>query len=134
MADIISEPSFFTDMNGVEHQIYPMVFDDHGKVNRWFSKINDEFLYLNIPTPKLNRKGAVVINKQTKEPEMDYTAYNAMMSIFELAFHDSRDEIAKWLDLGNGVEVLDEFRKISGLKKKILQQMVTETLQHSSQQ
>ena len=106
----------YTDKNGKEHEIYPMVLKDQVKVNRLYSKINTEYLFLNLPTPKLNRKGEPVIDKKTKEPIMDTSSYDAMMTIFSMALQETKEEIEEWVDLHNGVEILDEYLCVSGLK------------------
>jgi hypothetical protein len=135
MADILEEPCIYVDRYGNEHEIFPMLLKDIGKANRLFSKLlSDECLWLNIPEPKLNRNGKPVIDKKTKEQVLDTTRWDALHELFSLALHEPREELEKWVDVSNGVEILDGYRQISGLKKKILQKMVEETLQHSSPQ
>ena len=40
-------------LNGKEYKIYPMLLKDYNKVERLLSKINYQYLYLNIPSPIL---------------------------------------------------------------------------------
>jgi hypothetical protein len=127
-SDILEKQPVYIDKNGNEHPIYPMVLGDYRKVERWFSKINREYLYFNLPTPKLDKKNNVILDKKTKQPIMDYTAYNSMMSLFELALRESKEEIEKWVDLNNGVHILDEYTQLSGLKKKIQENMQNQIL------
>jgi hypothetical protein len=133
LEDILEQSCVYIDKNGDEHTIYPMILGDYQKVDRLFSKINEEFLFFNLPTPKLNRNKNIVIDKTTKEPVMDYTSYNAMMELFELALHEPKKEIEQWVDLKNGVHILDEYRQLSGIKKKIQENIQTQILQTLSQ-
>lgn len=128
--DILEEQSFYTDKNGKTHVIYPMVLKDYQKVNRLFSKINPEFLFLNLPSPKVDDKGNIILNKSNK-PVMDMTSYNAMIELFQLALQEPKEEIEQWIDLKNGVHILDEYRQLSGLKetiKKNMEKMMMESL------
>lgn len=108
----------YVGIDGKEYKIYPMKLKDYAKVDKLFSLISDEYLFLNLPMPKEDKDGNPVKNKQGK-PVLDFTAYNAMCELFELALQVSRKEVMDIIDVSNGVEILDKFRGISGLKKKI---------------
>ena len=122
--DSFTEESIYIDSNGVEHEIYPMLLKHKDKVTRLFMKIDDMNLYLNLPTPKVDKKGKMVIDKATKEPTLDYSSYNAMLELFEMALREPKDSIEEWVDLKNGVVILDMFRQVSQLKKNIVDQMI----------
>ncbi len=132
--DSFTEQSFYIDSNGVEHEIYPMILKHKDRVTRLFMKIDDINLYLNLPTPKVDKKGKIVIDKSTGEPVLDYSSYNAMMELFEIALREPKESIEEWVDLKNGVKILDEFRQVSQLKKKIVDQMMTKLLGTDSTQ
>lgn len=134
MEDVIQQELVYVDINGKEHQIYPMLLKDMAKVNRLFMKIDDTYLYLNLPTPKLNRKKEIIIDKKTKEPVMDTSSYDAMMTLFSMALDEPIEELEQWIDLKNGVQILDEYRQISGLKKKLNQTIMGQILQTLSPQ
>lgn len=132
MADIVETPTFFTDTNGDEHQIFPMTVGDIPQVSRLFSKLNsDQYAGLNLPSPKYHEsgklKGKLVIDKKTKEPILDYTSYNAMMQLVSLATHEEEQEFSTWVNISNIIEILDLYRGISEVKKKITQEKTEAT-------
>jgi len=133
MEDIIQQDLVYIDRNSKEHQIYPMLLGDIPKVQRLLSKVNTEFLALNLPEPKLNKAGKEIIDKKTKEVVLDYTKYNAMLELFGLALREPKEDIELWVDLQNGVHLIDEYLQLSGLKKKMEQRMMEVLSQYSSQ-
>lgn len=124
--DTFTDESIYIDSDNNEHQIYPMLLKHKDKVTRLFMKIDDTNLYLNLPAPRTDKKGNVVIDKTTQEPILDYSSYNAMMEIFEIALREPKESIEEWVDLKNGVFILDTFRQVSQLKKNIMHQMMRE--------
>ena len=127
MADIVETPTYYTDTNGDEHQIYPMVINDIPVASRLFSKLNsDMYAGLNLPSPMYHDrgklKGQLKIDKKTKEPILDYTAYNAMMQLVSMATHEEEQEFNSWVNMTNIIEILDLYRGISEVKKKIANQ------------
>jgi hypothetical protein len=131
----ILDEFYYTDASGNEHQIFPMKLKESNRVSRLFSKIDDTYLYLNLPTPKLHKKTQeIIIDRKTKEPVMDTSSYDSMMELFELALQKPKDEIEEIVDLANGVKILDDFRQVSGLKKKLQEKMNLEILQNLSLQ
>lgn len=130
MADTLIPKSKYVELNGKEYQIHPMILGDYAKVERLLSKINDQYLYLNLPTPITKDDGTFELDKNGKV-KYDYVAFNAMCELFELALHIPRKEVMNVVDLESGVEILDEYMCISGLKKKILnslQEMADSTM------
>lgn len=127
MADIVENPTYFIDTNGEEHQIFPMVINDIPVASRLFSKLNsDMYAGLNLPSPmyhdKGKHKGELKVNKKTGEPLLDYTAYNAMMQLVSMAIHEEEQEFNSWVNMSNIIEILDLYRGISEVKKKIANQ------------
>lgn len=122
-------------LDGKEYKIFPMKLQDYAKVERLFSKIDDQFLYLNMPYPEVTKDGKIV-RKPDGKIKYNYDRFNAMAELFELALHVPRKELLKILDVNTGVFVLDAYRGISGLKKKMMEQMtqaaLTSLLQASS--
>ena len=132
MADIVENPTYFIDTNGEEHQIFPMVINDIPVASRLFSKLNsDMYAGLNLPSPMYHdrgkHKGELKVDKKTKEPILDYTAYNAMMQLVSMATHEEEQEFSSWVNLTNIIEILDLYRGISEVKKKIANQTLMET-------
>lgn len=132
MADIVENPTYFIDTNGEEHQIFPMVINDIPVASRLFSKLNsDMYAGLNLPSPMYHDrgklKGQLKIDKKTKEPILDYTAYNAMMQLVSMATHEEEQEFSSWVNMTNIIEILDLYRGISEVKKKIANQTLMET-------
>ena len=127
MADIVENPTYFIDTNGEEHQIFPMVINDIPVASRLFSKLNsDMYAGLNLPSPMYHdrgkHKGELKVDKKTKEPILDYTAYNAMMQLVSMATHEEEQEFSSWVNMTNIIEILDLYRGISEVKKKIANQ------------
>ena len=112
-------------LNGKEYKIYPMLLKDYNKVERLLSKINDQYLYLNLPSPVLDKDGKEVLDANGKV-KYDYVAFNSMCELFELALRIPRKELVAAIDLDNGVQLLDEYLSISGLKKKMMGLMAQE--------
>lgn len=132
MADIVENPTYFIDTNGEEHQIFPMVINDIPVASRLFSKLNsDMYAGLNLPSPMYHdrgkHKGEIKVDKKTGEPLLDYTAYNAMMQLVSMATHEEEQEFSSWVNISNIIEILDLYRGISDVKKKIAQQSLMET-------
>ena len=132
MADIVENPTYFIDTNGEEHQIFPMVINDIPVASRLFSKLNsDMYAGLNLPSPMYHdrgkHKGELKVDKKTKEPILDYTAYNAMMQLVSMATHEEEQEFSSWVNMTNIIEILDLYRGISEVKKKIANQTLMET-------
>lgn len=132
MADIVENPTYFIDTNGEEHQIFPMVINDIPVASRLFSKLNsDMYAGLNLPSPMYHdrgkHKGEIKVDKKTGEPLLDSTAYNAMMQLVSMATHEEEQEFSSWVNISNIIEILDLYRGISDVKKKIAQQTLMET-------
>ena len=96
-----------------------MLLKDYSRVERLLSKMNTEYLYLNLPTPVLDKDGKEVLDNNGKV-KYDYSAFNAMCELFELALRIPRKEVVNAVDLDNGVELIDEYLGVSGLKKKMM--------------
>lgn len=127
MADIVENPTYFIDTNGEEHQIFPMVINEIPVASRLFSKLNsDMYAGLNLPSPMYHDrgklKGELKVDKKTGEPLLDYTAYNAMMQLVSMATHEEEQEFNSWVNMSNIIEILDLYRGISEVKKKIANQ------------
>lgn len=138
MADIIENPTYFIDISGEEHQIFPMIVNDIPKASRLFSKLNsDMYAGLNLPSPTYHdrgkSRGKLKIDKKTGEPILDYTAYNAMMQLVSMATHEEEQEFSSWVNLSNIIEILDLYRSISEVKKKMMQKETMETSMALSQ-
>ena len=127
MADIVETPTYFIDTDGNEHQIFPMIINDIPQASRLFAKLNsDMYAGLNLPSPAYHDrgklKGQMKIDKKTNEPILDDTAYNAMMQLVSMATHEEEQEFNSWVNMSNIVEILDLYRGISEVKKKIANQ------------
>jgi len=136
MPDITEEPCYYIDTYGNEHRVYPLKLIDFAEANRLFGKlVSEEYAYLNAPMPKLHTRGKLKGQPIIKdgEPELDYTSWNALMKLLEMALQVPQSEFEKWIDLKNIVEILDEYRQVSQIKKKIEQQIQMEILQQLSQ-
>lgn len=105
-------------LNGKEYKIFPMRIGDYAKVEHLFGKIDDQFLYFNMPTPEEDKDGKVVVKPDGKV-KYNYDRFNAMCELFSMALHIPRSEVLEMLDVDTGVFVLDAYRGLSGLKKKI---------------
>ena len=112
-------------LNGKEYKIYPMLLKDYNRVERLLSKINDQYLYLNLPSPILDKDGKEELDANGKV-KYDYVAFNSMCELFELALRIPRKELIAAIDLDNGVQLLDEYLAISGFKKKMMNLMAQE--------
>lgn len=125
----------YVGLNGKEYKVFPMILNDYAKVERLFSKIDDEFLYFNMPFPEQDGKGNIK-RKPDGKIKYNYEKFNAMVELFGMALHISRQEVLEVLDVSTGVFVLDAYRGLSGLKKKIQeaqnQALLTQLLQASS--
>lgn len=132
MADIVETPTYFIDTDGNEHQIFPMIINDIPQASRLFAKLNsDMYAGLNLPSPAYHDrgklKGQMKIDKKTNEPVLDNTAYKAMMQLVSMATHEDEQEFKSWVSISNIIEILDLYRGISDVKKKIAQQSLMET-------
>ena len=118
--DSFTQEYFFTGRDGKEYQIYSMKLKYKDRVSRLFNKIDSEYLYLNLPLPKLDKDGKEILD-ENGEPVLNYEKYDAMIELFTIATGLSKDEIEEIVDLKNGVKILDEFMNVSQLKKKLEQ-------------
>ena len=116
--DTLIPQEIYVGIDGEEYRIYPMKLKDYPRVDRLFSKIDDMYLFLNLPTVREDKNGNTMLNEKG-QPKLDFTAYNAMCELFEMALKSDRQKVREIVDVSNGVEILDKFRGISGLKKKI---------------
>lgn len=116
--DTLIPQEIYVGIDGEEYRIYPMKLKDYPRVDRLFSKIDDMYLFLNLPTVREDKNGNTMLNEKG-QPKLDFTAYNAMCELFEMALKIDRKKVMEIVDVSNGVEILDKFRGISGLKKKI---------------
>lgn len=105
-------------LNGKEYKIFPMRIGDYAKVEHLFGKIDDQFLYFNMPVPEEDKDGKIVVKPDGKV-KYNYDRFNAMCELFSMALHIPRSEVLEMLDVDTGVFVLDAYRGLSGLKKKI---------------
>lgn len=124
--DTLIPQEIYVGIDGKEYRIYPMKLKDYPRVDRLFSKIDDMYLFLNLPTIREDKDGNPMFNDKGK-PMLNFTAYNAMCELFELALHIDRKRVMEIVDVSNGVEILDKFRGISGLKKKIQTDLAKQT-------
>lgn len=122
----------YVGLDGKEYKIFPMRLQDYAKVERLFSKIDDQYLFFNMPSPEVDKDGKPVKNKDGK-PKYNYDAFNAMCDLFSMALHIPRQEILDVVDVNNGVFILDAYRGLSGLKKKIQEMQTQEVLTKLSQ-
>ena len=127
MSDTLIPQESYVGLNGKEYKVYPMILKNYAKVERLFSKIDDQFLYFNMPSPVVDKDGKIV-HKSDGSIKYDYDAFNAMCELFELALRIPRSEFLEVIDLDTGVFVLDAFRGLSGLKKKIAEVTAKEAL------
>ena len=116
--DTLIPQEIYVGIDGEEYRIHPMKLKDYPRVDRLFSKIDDMYLFLNLPTVREDKNGNAMLNEKG-QPKLDFTAYNAMCELFEMALKIDRKKVMEIVDVSNGVEILDKFRGISGLKKKI---------------
>ena len=112
--DTLIPQEIYVGIDGKEYRIYPMKLKDYPKVDRLFSKIDDMYLFLNLPTIREDKDGNPMLNDKGK-PMLNFTAYNAMCELFELALHIDRKRVMEIVDVSNGVEILDKFRGNCGL-------------------
>lgn len=124
--DTLIPQEIYVGIDGKEYRIYPMKLKDYPKVDRLFSKIDDMYLFLNLPTIREDKDGNPMLNDKG-QPMLNFTAYNAMCELFELALKVDRKRVMEIVDVSNGVEILDKFRGISGLKKKIQTDLAKQT-------
>lgn len=120
MADTLIPKERYIELNGKEYRIYPMLLKDYSRVERLLSKMNDQYLYLNLPQPMVDENGNEIVDGNGKM-KYDYRAFNAMCELFELALRLPRKEVLNAIDLDNGVQLLEEYLMISGLKKKMME-------------
>lgn len=124
--DTLIPQEIYVGIDGKEYRIYPMKLKDYPRVDRLFSKIDDMYLFLNLPTIREDKDGNPMLNDKG-QPMLNFTAYNAMCELFELALKVDRKRVMEIVDVSNGVEILDKFRGISGLKKKIQTDLAKQT-------
>ena len=122
----------YVGLNGKEYKIHPMKIGDYAQVERLFSKIDDQFLYFNMPTIEVDDNGKP-IKKENGKYKYNYDRFNAMCELFEMALGIKHSEVLEALDVNTGVFVLDAYRGLSGLKKKIQEAQATALLTSLSQ-
>ena len=132
MNDIIQEPVYYISADGEEHEIFPLLVKDIPTASRLFSKLrSDQYAMLNAPDniyyTSGKNKGKPKIDRKTKEPILDWSAWNAQVKLLEMATHETEEEFGSWVNVKNIPEILDIFRDISEVKKKIMQQTALET-------
>ena len=125
--DTLIPQEIYVGIDGREYRIYPMKLKDYPRVDRLFSKIDDMYLFLNLPTIREDKDGNPMLNDKG-QPMLNFTAYNAMCELFEMALKIDRKRVMEIVDVSNGVEILDKFRGISGLKKKIQTDLAKQTV------
>ena len=124
--DTLIPQEIYVGIDGKEYRIYPMKLKDYPRVDRLFSKIDDMYLFLNLPTIREDKDGNPMLNDKGQSM-LNFTAYNAMCELFEMALKIDRKRVMEIVDVSNGVEILDKFRGISGLKKKIQTDLAKQT-------
>lgn len=110
---------YVVDDNGKRHFVFPMKLKDRRRVEKLFGKVNDEYPILNMPMQALDKNGIPMVDDDG-EPVMNEEPYEAMMELLELALHESRESMEEWIDIGMVAGILDGFRDMSGLKKKMM--------------
>ena len=115
---------YILDEQGKKHYVSPMKVKDRDKVQELFSKINDEYIIMNLPAPLLDNKGNLVLDDDGNEIT-NVEPYIAMMELLELALHDPKVE--DWIDIAQISDALAMYRKLSQLKKKLETEMTTLT-------
>ena len=143
--EVKTKSYIYIDNEDNEHVIKPCILSDIETVIRLYNKIDTEFMFNNLPQPiikydkdgkvKLDKDGNIVftIDKITKEPKLDYTKFNAMKKLLEMALNEEYDELSKWVNMEDSVDIIDKYVGVSQLKKK-MEQMIVEkmaTLQNS---
>jgi hypothetical protein len=105
--------------------IYPMKLRHLGEVQELFALFNDDIIILNFPSPLLDEHDKPVLSESGEEI-IDTTAYDAMLSVLELALNDTKENIESYINIGQIEEVLAKYRRISGLleKKKMMEQEI----------
>ena len=114
----IAKLEYVTDEEGKKHYIYPLKIKDLGLATELFSKINDEYVVLNMPSPLTDEQGNPILNDDD-EVIIDTTAYDAQAELLELALRDTYANISEWLDIKMIQDILDAYRNLSMLKKKM---------------
>jgi hypothetical protein len=114
----LAKLEYIIDEEGNKHHIYPMKIKHLELVTELFSKINDEYIVLNMPSPLTDEQGKPVLNDDG-EVIIDTTAYDAQSELLEIALNDDYENILEWLDIRMIQDILDSYRGLSMLKKKI---------------
>ena len=111
---------YILDEKGVKHYIYPMKIkkSEREKVVELFSKINDEYIIMNLPAPLTDDNGNPVLDDDGNTIT-NVEPYEAMMELLELALHDTKRNIEKWIDIRQISTILASYRELSQLKKKL---------------
>lgn len=126
--EYLAKQEYIIDRHGKRHCIYPMLIEKLADVTELFSKINMEFIILNMPMQALDDQGNQIFDEDG-EAIIDTTAYDAMNELLEMCFADNIENIGKWLDIGMIQDSLDSYQLLSGLKK----QAAMETQVHPSE-
>lgn len=125
MADIKREKylqtlEYILDSEGKKHYIFAMKLKHKELVGELFSKIDDVFITANLPAPLVDEKGQLVLNDNDEEI-INTEPYDAMMELLELALGESRESLESWIDIQQIEDVLYNYRRLSGLKKKLME-------------
>lgn len=115
---------YVLDEQGKKHYVYPMKIkkSEREKVVELFSKINDEYIIMNLPTPLMDDEGNLILDDDGHEI-INVERYEAMMGLLEMALHDKQRNIEKWIDIAQIANVLAMYRQLSQLKKKLETEM-----------
>ena len=115
---------YVLDEQGKKHYVYPMKIkkSEREKVVELFSKINDEYIIMNLPAPLMDDEGNLILDDDGHEI-INVERYEAMMGLLEMALHDKQRNIEKWIDIAQIANVLAMYRQLSQLKKKLETEM-----------
>ena len=143
MEEIKTKYYIYIDKDEKEHTIRPCIIDEVEEVIRLYNKIDTDIMFNNLPQPmlKYDKDGKAILDKQgnfvlqidrkTKEPKLDYTRFDAMKQLLEKALDEDYDELKKWVDVENSIDIIDKYVGISKLKKK-MEQMIKEKMEDQS--
>ena len=139
MEEIKTKYYIYVDKDEKEHTIRPCIIDEVEEVIRLYNKIDTDIMFKNLPQPmlKYDKDGKAILDKQgnlvlqidrkTKEPKLDYTRFDAMKKLLEKALDEDYDDLKKWVDVENSIDIIDKYVGIYKLKKK-MEQMITEKM------
>ena len=115
---ILAKLEYIIDHDGKKHHIYPMLIKDIELVAELYSKINDEFAVLNVPMMAFDNDGNPMFD-DNGVLIMDTTAFDAQCELLTMALKDEWDNIAKWIDIVQIQDIMDAYKGLSRLKKKM---------------